>query len=558
MKRSAQANRKERTVSSALWAAYGDAIGFVTELADPSMVKRRTGTSGPVVTTVPWERLVGGRFGALVEMPAGTYSDDTQLRLAASRSIRHDGFFDVESLAKIELPVWLGYSLGSGLGSKAAATSLTASSTTWYSNFFRTDKASYVGGGGNGAAMRVQPHVWAATDLWAPKTYLADVVRNAITTHGHVRGIAGAMIHAETLAFVFREDRLPSPEQWTHFESVAQLLPEIVESDSDLKTFWLPTWERESGQTIAAASASVSEEWRKACEVASAGRLENKTDYALVVEQLGGLRPEERGSGLKAALFAMCAAWALRESEPNDALGVIANLLHSDTDTIATMAGALLGALPNQHEPSEQIQDRAYICFEAMRLHDISQRKLAGSFSYPDLLYWQSPKTSLDVLGMTGEQTALYGLGEAEPIGSIFKTRQSDTCFQWFKLGFGQTVLCKRRVEPRAIPAAALPSVATTAGEVTHLKRQAPMHEPDLFGSAPIGDGKGESQVSQPEYSLDAATDEAIRSDFNPTVVGRHLLQFSEAEGGLELAVAYAAIVVKARRARIKRGRRPR
>lgn len=553
-----QVSRRDRTVGSALWAAYGDAIGFTTELASASMVKQRTGAAGPVSTTVRWQRLIGGRFGALVEMPAGTYSDDTQLRLATSRSIQQDGFFDVESFAKIELPVWLGYALGGGLGSKAAATSLASSSISWFSNFFRTDKATYVGGGGNGAAMRVQPHVWAATDLSEPLTYLASVVRNAVATHGHVRGIAGAMIHAETLAYVLREEKLPHPEEWAHFASVLHLLPRIVDADSDLRTFWLPTWERESGFTIAEASGTVGKEWVAACSETADDICKNAAGYATIVERLNGLRPEERGSGLKSALFSICAAWAFRESGPAQALVAVANLLNSDTDTIATMTGALLGALPNQLEPDGAIQDRDYICFEATRLYEVSQRMGRNSFSYPDLLYWQAPKTPLDTLGSVGEQNALYGLGEAEATGPVYATKQSDTGFQWFRLDFGQTVLCKRRTKPRPVPESALPSLEAPRADLSPPKQRTQMHEQDLFSAKPSIVEPTDMPNPHVEQSLDAATDEAIRSEFDPAIVGRQLIRFADSENGLELAVAYAAIVVKAKRARLKRNNRPR
>jgi len=89
--------------NSALWAAWGDALGFPTELTDEQGVIRRVGTP-IVVTPKSWRRRVGGRFGVVVELPAGAYSDDTQLRLATSRAIRGDGSFAVEAFAKIELP----------------------------------------------------------------------------------------------------------------------------------------------------------------------------------------------------------------------------------------------------------------------------------------------------------------------------------------------------------------------------------------------------------------------------------------------------------------------
>jgi ADP-ribosylglycohydrolase len=555
MNRDTSLNRRARTVSSALWAAYGDAIGFTTELADASMVKRRTGKAGPVENTVPWQRLIGGRFGALVDLPAGTYSDDTQLRLATSRSIRHDGFFDVESFAKIELPVWLAYSLGGGVGSKAAATSLCSSATTWYSNFFRTPKATYVDGGGNGAAMRVQPHVWAATNLRDPYSYLGDVVRNSVSTHGHVRGISGAMIHAEALAYVLREGRLPTPDQWGDFGSIVRLLPDIVQRDSDLRTFWLPTWQRESGQSIQDASYTVADEWIQSCSVAGSLSLETREDYIAVVERLSGLRPEERGSGLKASLFSLCASWAMRNHGPHETLDVVANLLNSDTDTIATMAGALIGALPDQALPNGVVQDFNYIQDEALRLFDVSQNQSRNSFTYPDLLYWQPPKLPLDVLGLEGDLLALHGLGRVEAFGEPYATRQGDTSYEWFKLPFGQTVLCKRRSALRPIQPTALPPQGKFAAEERASHKHG-MKNHELFTSTPDEVLPNEIPAEKKNQSLDSVTDEAIiRSEFNPIVIGRQLLRYAESENGLELAVAYAAIVVKARQARLKRNK---
>ncbi|MGD0217772.1 MAG: hypothetical protein ABSC45_09725 [Desulfobaccales bacterium] len=45
--------------NSALWAAYGDAIGFISELVDYKGLKRRINSS-KVTVTVPWKKNVGG------------------------------------------------------------------------------------------------------------------------------------------------------------------------------------------------------------------------------------------------------------------------------------------------------------------------------------------------------------------------------------------------------------------------------------------------------------------------------------------------------------------
>ncbi|WP_416221504.1 ADP-ribosylglycohydrolase family protein [Rhodoferax sp.] len=108
------------------------------------------------------------------------------MRLSTSRAINGAGFFDVESFAKIELPVWLNYALGAGRGSKAAAANLALRDSSWSLNFFSSASVKYWDGGGNGAAMRIQPHVWQNHD--APRhAFVSDVIRNSVCTHGHPR-----------------------------------------------------------------------------------------------------------------------------------------------------------------------------------------------------------------------------------------------------------------------------------------------------------------------------------------------------------------------------------
>ncbi|MBX3654605.1 MAG: hypothetical protein KF686_10500, partial [Ramlibacter sp.] len=62
-----------------------------------------------------------------------------------------------------------------------------------------------------------------------------------------------------------------------------------------------------------------------------------------------------------------------------------------------------------------------------------------------------------------------------------------------------------------------------------------------------------ENSSSQHRVSLDHMTDVAIRSNFDPKLLGAHLLTLAGEDNGLELSIAYTSIVVKARRARQKR-----
>ena len=179
-----------RVARSALWAAYGDALGWISELTDATGLERRTG-GVPLDKPIAWKRRIGGRSGVTVMLPRGCYSDDTQLRLATGRAIRSDGF-DIEAFAKVELPLWLSYGLGGGKSTSAAAVQLGQKNPTWWSNRFK----GWTHSGGNGAAMRIQPHVWTAQTPSDPESYLPDVVRNSVCTHSHPTGLVGAVFHA--------------------------------------------------------------------------------------------------------------------------------------------------------------------------------------------------------------------------------------------------------------------------------------------------------------------------------------------------------------------------
>ena len=132
-------------------------------------------------------------------------------------------------------------------------------------------------------------------------------------------------------------------------------------------------------------------------------------------------------------------------------------------------------------------------------------------------------------------------------------TRQGDISYQWFRLKSGQTLLCKRRNSPRPVPAMYLPHPpAVTKGKVRQLAPQ-PRPDPDLFSNV---DTAPQVSVPPPDegiLTLDAATDAAIQSNFSAIVIGKHLLRFADLPNGLELTVAYSAIVVKARQARLKK-----
>ena len=538
-----------RVVGSALWAAAGDALGFITELTDAQGLKWRVGSSF-VTTTTRWRRSVGGKFGAVVDFPAGAYSDDTQLRLATSRAIRSDGHFDVEAFAKVELPLWLCYALGGGRSTKAAAGALGHPDVNWYSNFFETKAAKYTDAGGNGAAMRVQPHIWASK-AFAPTDYVPNIIRNAVCTHGHMRAIFSAVFHGFCLGEALRTGEAANPDVWRSAIECASQIPQFVRRDPELSAFWLPVWEAKAKSEIERSCEAV----RRECEddiekLATTTETEGLERYKNVLERLGCLSAESRGSGTKTALLAAWLAWEYRGMPPLDVLTLAANVLSSDTDTIGTMAGALLGATAKT-APSAELMDRDYLTSEAERLGRIAGGQKVSNFEYPDLLSWKAPKTQLDAVGSVDGRVMVAGFGEAEAIGTKYSARKTDgSNWQWLRLRFGQTILSKQRDVLPAVQKVGPPDrrVATSHANLGRPKVRK-LDQTPMFGIKEAGEMATNTPPS--EGTIDELTGEAIRSGFNAELIGKHFLAFAEVPDGIEKALAYSAIMIKARRARL-------
>lgn len=424
-------DRRGKIQRSSLWAAYGDALGWISELTDTAGLRRRTGGK-PLNNPVAWERRIGGYAGITASLPAGCYSDDTQLRLATGRAIRPDGF-DVEAFAKVELPVWLGYALGAGKSTKAAAKNLTKPRTSWFANTFK----GWTESGGNGAAMRIQPHVWAARSLEAEE-FIPAVVRNSICTHSHPTGLLGAVLHALSLAHTMANGHHPSPKDMLEITEVAANLPSLIQGDPETWSYWRTAFERESDEFNEAWSKAITE-CRMAIQVAST----NPDSYSKVIDRLDLRKPDRRGSGMLTAVAAVSLIWC--ETQPEEALRVAANSIGTDTDTIATMAGALLGVTAESDPPTE-VLDAGLFRSEAGRLAKIAEGGQPKSHRYPDLLHWSAPKTLADSLICT-KDSKLYvrGLGRAEAVEEPISAPSGGFKWQWLKLETGQTLLIKRR-----------------------------------------------------------------------------------------------------------------
>lgn len=438
-------DRKERTRNSMLWAAYADALGFISELVDKRGLKRRTkGVTLDQLMT--WKRRIGGRGGVEAELPVGCWSDDTQLRMAVCRAIGRYGF-DIDSFSRIELPVWPAYALGAGLASKAAAANLAKRGTPWYANTFK----GWTEAGGNGAAMRIQPHVWASADL--ENDYVVDVITDSVCTHGHPRAIVGACFHASTLAHCLRFGTVPDLNDCKEIVSKTSDAVQLIENHDILGSTWVSLWEQEVGKKFNTVWKSTIDELDEAIErvtTDNSGADDAGNAYERICEKLGLGIKDQRGSGLLTSVAAISLAGIAQDAY--EGAVVAANALGTDTDTIGTMAGALLGACDVSDQPLQDILDSEYLECEADRLTAISEGKSVRDHLYPDILTWTPPRTQADSLVNDNGHLAVDGLGrvvklQEEPLCASSKT----FAWQWVRTDFGQTLLIKHRLKLRSL-----------------------------------------------------------------------------------------------------------
>ena len=437
--------RAARTRNSMMWAAYGDALGFISELVDRKGLEGRT-QGAPLDHLMDWRRRVGGRSGVHVLLPSGCWSDDTQLRMAVSRSISCHGF-DVETFARIELPVWLSYAHGGGRASKAAAKNLGKPRTLWYANTF----PGWATAGGNGAAMRVQPHVWASRDL--NDDYMLDVITDSVCTHGHPRAIVGACFHAATLAHCLGAGSVPDSDTCADIAASIDDLLHVINDHPTLGSTWIGLWEKETGDQLGDLWRPTVDELCAAINTAFIGMEASESVdavYAGVVHRLGLRAAEQRGSGILTTVAAVALASAATKA--HEGVVTAANAVGTDTDTIATMAGSLLGACDGAAPPPQEPLDSTYLLSEADRLLAISQGQPVANHMYPDVLTWTAPQTQADALVAIGDRLAVEGLGPVTELdsGTVYTARR-DFAWQWVRTIFGQTLLVKRRPQVRPL-----------------------------------------------------------------------------------------------------------
>ena len=241
--------------------------------------------------------------------------------------------------------------------------------------------------------MRIQPHVWASPTPDKPDSFLPDVIRNAVCTHSHTTGLMGAVIHALTLGYAMTNRDAPSPNDLEAAITFAENLPALMQNDFELWNYWRTSFERDSGPFVEAWEQAVTDS-KDALRIAKTTRSDSagKERYSAIVANLMLREQKHIGNGIRTAIAAVGLTWC--ETRPEEALRIAANEIGTDTDTISTMAGAILGATA-ETEPPVEVLDSLLLRSEANRLSEIAQGKHPQSHRYPDLLHWSAPKPAL-------------------------------------------------------------------------------------------------------------------------------------------------------------------
>jgi len=332
-------------------SALGDALGWPQEF-------KRYSSGAQLRQFVSWKKNSGGKYWAYQDpIRAGEYSDDTQLMLAIARSILPDRTFWPEYFAYLELPLWLHYERGGGRATKQAARNLLKYKTLWSQNIFGSDKTNYDSAGGNGAAMRTLPISLArANDLEA---LLKDTLSQALITHGHPRGIVGTLVLACAHYQIIQDAQL-------HYKTFGQFVKHTLGSFFNERLNWseelLGWWQARSMHYLEMCLDTL-EETLAMLRLVPEYLSQPPENY---FQKIGCFSSETKGSGTATVAGALFLYFQFR-SQPEEAIFAAANLVGSDTDTIASMVGGLAGLqlgeqlTPELQTLSVQIQDYKYL-----------------------------------------------------------------------------------------------------------------------------------------------------------------------------------------------------
>lgn len=369
----------DKAIGAFLGASCGDALGWPNERAGRSLSKTKARTS--LISFQQWSRRSGGRFYPYEEIiKAGDYSDDTQLILCLSRS-RLQGENWWQYWTQVELPFWTLYERGGGGATKRAADAWLDGRAPWSAQRNTSDIRRYFEAGGNGVAMRVLPHVVYGKDCDSFSAIASNIFIDGITTHGHPRALLGALAYGYALWKSIRR-QAPLP----YGALVDELITELHVWSN------LPNLKGEFDSWLSSAKLNVQNYnsiWQETVIELKDALLLCQRELAKgalvfeeeVLEQLKCFDGKVSGSGTVAAVASVFLASRYAPDPINGVLKA-AFAFGSDTDTIASMTGGLLGLVCGADWLSslaQQVQDSKYLTRIAQQLLDLTEKGTAAT-----------------------------------------------------------------------------------------------------------------------------------------------------------------------------------
>ena len=359
--------KSSKAVGAMLGAAYGDALGWPNERIGKSKAPKQP--QGRLHEFRRWTRRSGSRYAPYEEIiNAGEYSDDTQFILCLSRSLLK-GKKWFEFYTQVEQPFWSLYERGGGGATKSAVGSWLDGTEPWNPNREPKDVRKYFDAGGNGVAMRALPHA-----LYLSETDFSEVATSifldGITTHGHPIALLGALVYGFALWSALRKETVLG---------YGELIDELIANESVWASIPVhdkigPVWMSQAEKYLndyQKVWSEAKDEILKYLEISKSEISKGALSCdGKVFENIQCFNKQIGGAGTVAAVASVYLASRYAANPIN---GVIkaAFAIGADTDTIASMAGGLLGCIQGSDWLSSVksgIQDFNYIEKTALKL----------------------------------------------------------------------------------------------------------------------------------------------------------------------------------------------
>jgi len=444
----------EKARGAILGAAVGDALGWPYELRSGRVAPDKISAfKNGSLHFQDWERRTGGRFYPhAVNIRSGEYSDDTQLILSTARSLLLGKENWQKYFSERELPLWLIYERGGGGATKRAAKSWLSGKKPWSKYLKKKDTIRYFKAGGNGVAMRILPHLISKSDIQDFKIIGEEIFRNGICTHGHPRALLGAIAYSYALWVAMRESKilrygelieelLSSINVWGEIKELSEKFSKWFNvANKCLNNEYFSIWKR----TIT--------EMKELLEIGRKSlRKEALADDIETLDEMGCFNKKIGGAGTVTAASSIFLA-SRHAVAPIHALSASVLAKGADTDTIASMTGALLGAINGVEwlQPlCNEIQDTDYLNKVAKSFYDKDIRNQLLEFGIPkniNKMYFDEIDESISQSkkGDTISLSKNHMIKVLDVINHKMKSRKIEVTSRKIEIFGGQTAYVKK------------------------------------------------------------------------------------------------------------------